>query len=337
MSDDKYIKTSAFQQPEYPVTFIIGARGVGKTVSAVAENLKRCFAAESRFIYLRRYQSEIDNFGLNLALLSELVGKEVTRDKIADNGTQRDCLLVDGVPVCFIQSLSTSGKVKTNDFSNVDLIVYDEFIDPLGRELKNETRLFMSFAQTVFRDFSKYRALFLANATNLYNCYFLDFEVLPHGRVTKFRQLGIKIIMYKTSAELDAEHRLSVLGKQVQKIEGADGSSLDNEFDNRMDDFLAKLDKSAQYRSTLKLGGHVYGLYWSDAQGCRIISPKPNLKYKTRYACTYDDIGDDWVMLTFDSYSLLRNQFRKGKLRFTNVKARTMFMRWFKTGSQNLA
>ena len=40
MKQKKYIDVGQFQQPEYPVTFIIWARGVGKTISSLSQKLK---------------------------------------------------------------------------------------------------------------------------------------------------------------------------------------------------------------------------------------------------------------------------------------------------------
>ena len=57
MKNKKYIDVAQFQQEEYPVTFIIGARGVGKTISSLSQKLKANWANHTMFIYLLRYQS----------------------------------------------------------------------------------------------------------------------------------------------------------------------------------------------------------------------------------------------------------------------------------------
>ena len=329
MKKTKYINVDQFQQPEYPVTFIIGARGVGKTISSLSKKLKSNWANHTMFIYLRRYQSEIETASFNLALLSKLVGHTVTRDWATDkNGKKVDCLLVDGTVVCYLLALSTAAKYKSNDYSDVTEIVYDEFIDPRGRELKNETKLFLNFAMTVFRDFTKYHALFLANATNLYNCYFLDFMILPKYKITKFSKLGIKIVMYQTSDELNAEHYNSVLGKQVLRLEGEDSSSLANRFDNAYDDFISSLDKYAKYQMTIRLGGVAYGIY-TDLDYI-IISTKVDPSFPEQYAMTYDDAGNDYPMIDPMQTNSFIAAFKRGQLRFTDVKSRSKWLTFFK-------
>lgn len=281
------------------------------------------------FIYLRRYQSEIETASFNLALLSKLVGHTVTRDWATDkNGKKVDCLLVDNNVVCYLLALSTAAKYKSNDYSDVTEIIYDEFIDPRGRELKNETKLFLNFAMTVFRDFSKYHALFLANATNLYNCYFLDFMVMPKYKITKFSKLGIKIVMYQTSEALNQEHYNSVLGQQVLRLEGEDSSSLANRFDNAFDDFISGLTKYAKYQLTVRLDGVDYGVY-SDVNWI-IISTKVDPSYPEKYAMTYDDATNDFTMIDPMQTNSFIAAFKRGQLRFTDVKSRSKWIRFFK-------
>lgn len=329
VKQNKYINVEHFQQNEYPVTFIIGARGVGKTISALSQKLKRNWHDHTMFVYLRRYQNEIETASFNLDLLSKLVGHRVTRDFAEDkNGKKVDCLLVDNTMVCYLLALSTASKYKSNDYSRVTEIVYDEFIDPRGRELKHETKLFLNFAMTVFRDFSKYHALFLANATNLYNCYFLDFMIMPKHRVTKFSNLGIKIVMYQTSDQLNREHYNSVLGQQVLRIEGEDSSSLANRFENEYDDFISSLDKYAQYEVTLKLNGVVYGVYTD--LGYMIISTKVDPDFPTKRAMLYDDATNEFTMINPLQTSNLIGMFKRGALRFTDVKSRTQWIKFFK-------
>ena len=107
----KYIHVSSFEQDAYPVTFIIGARGVGKTVHALSENLKRCFENGTQFIYLRRYQTEIDTLSINLTLLSDLIAHEVTLDNIKYESVRTSkILLVDREPVLYILALSVASK-----------------------------------------------------------------------------------------------------------------------------------------------------------------------------------------------------------------------------------
>lgn len=199
----KYINIADFINDGFATTFILGARGVGKTIGAFVYMINQFKETGAKGIYLRRYQIEVEKAGIDAGLLSELTGSEITRETIEIEAVAYDFILVDGEPAIYMLALNTLGKYKSSAFPGVNIIIYDEFIDIKNRELKNETDIFYQFAMTIFRDFIKYKALFLANNTNIFNCYFLDLEVLPKGRVTKFREESIKIIAYETSSILD--------------------------------------------------------------------------------------------------------------------------------------
>ena len=47
----KYINPADIQQDRYPVTFIIGARGVGKTIGALKDKLLKNYENKTMFMY----------------------------------------------------------------------------------------------------------------------------------------------------------------------------------------------------------------------------------------------------------------------------------------------
>lgn len=319
-----------FKKPGAPMTFIVGARGVGKTVNVLAYMLKRCYQTNTKFIYLRRYDNEIETTRVDLNLQSKLVGYEVSRSSYIDeNKVGSDMLWVEDKPIGYMMSLNSASKVKSNAFPDVEWIVYDEFIDPKGRELKNETLKFYSFAQTVFRDYDKYKAIFLANATNLYNNYFLDLEILPTGRVTNFRDKGIKVIMYETSSALRSKNEHSFLGKQLTIIEGETGSSLTNNFDNQFDDFIRKLNKDCKFLYSLKIRDEIYGVwtYQEDDQSCILVSNKTDPSKKEKFSLGVNYATEEFPVVTSEMFQILRSLFFQNKMFFTDVKARSRFIK----------
>ena len=273
----KYLDITDFLQPDYATTFIIGARGVGKTISSFVSEIKYCYEKDLKFIYLRRYQTEIDTLGLNLRLISKLTGLSVSIDEVKDDTGRRTKMITAGIKtgvknkdgseqvkdkknVGYLLALSVAAKYKSNDYTGTHIIIYDEFIDIRGRELKGETTLFLNFAMTVFRDFSKYKALFLANATNIFNCYFVDFNILPKGKVTKSRKLSIKIVMYQTSSEL-SKRNITPLAKLMNFVSEGD-SSLTNNFVYETG-FLGKQSSKAKCKAVMMYDDRIFGL-WKD-------------------------------------------------------------------------
>lgn len=323
-----YINIESFLSPKYPVTFVIGARGVGKTIGALKTYIAKCYKAGTYFIYLRRFQTEIDDLALPISLLSDLTGFEITVAN--DKQLKRVTVYADGKPVGYLQALSTAGKIKSNDYTNVEQIIYDEFIDPRERELKGETGLFLNFAATVFRDFSKYRALFLANATNLYNNYFLDFEIMPNGRITRFSKLGIKIVMYETAKELDALRLHTPLSIQMQLLNGIGDEALFNKFTGDFDDFIRVLGPKAKQRAVWHYAGKTYGV-WYDRHGY-LITEKCNLSTKVQYALTSEEIREGIPLIPDEDRDRFVRLYRAGALFYDTARTRSKIIKYLKTG-----
>ena len=151
---------------------------------------------------------------------------------------------------------------------------------------------------------------------------------MPKYKITKFSKLGIKIVMYQTSDALNSEHYNSILGKQVLRLEGEDSSSLANRFDNAFDDFISSLDKYAKYQMTIHLGGAAYGIY-TDLDFI-IISTKVDPAYPAKYAMTYDDASNDVPIIDPMQTNTFIAAFKRGQLRFTDVKSRSKWIKFFK-------
>ena len=333
LKQSKYINLPDFMSKGYSTTFLLGARGVGKTIGAFKMAINRFLETGELTIYMRRYLTEIETSAIDLALLSKITGHKITRDTVELNGVSTDMILCDDKPCVYLLALSVAGKYKSNSYSNVWLIIYDEFLDLRGRELKNETNLFLNFAMTVFRDFTKYQALFLANNTNLFNCYFLDFEVLPTGNITKFRSKSIKLVVYRTSEELDNERNNTVLAKMVRIIEGEENSSLSNVALANYEDFIRPLSSKAHYLGTYLLNGEKYGCY-KDGMNY-VISRKADLKNKRKRALTIDDVTVDYPLVEWEQYGTIRGAFLSLHVFFTDVKTRSIFIRRFKNATLN--
>lgn len=284
-----------------------------------------------RGIYMRRYDTEIERTAVDMNLIGKLTGTEVAREKVKINGVFTDVITVNEEPAIYMIALSVAGKFKSNAFPNISFIGMDEFIDMNGRELKDETNKFLQFAMTVFRDMSQFKAVFVANSTNLFNCYFLDLEILPTATITRNKDLGVKIVMYKTSEELQQEQLSSKLARIVQHIEGDEGSSLTNTFKGNFDTFIRKLGKNDKYLGTYKLNDTLYGAYKHESDV--IISSKADPNFKFKLALSYGDVDEEFALVDWEKYQTLRQMFLRQHVFFTDIRTRTIFMKRFKKSS----
>lgn len=301
------------------------------TISSFTEAIKTFKKTGKRSIYMRRFDTEIERTAIDLSLIGSLTNTEVAREKVKINGVNTDVITVDGEPAIYMIALSVAGKFKSNAFPNIDLIMMDEFIDMNGRELKDETNKFLQFAMTVFRDMNNFKALFVANATNLFNCYFLDLEMLPTAKITRNKELGVKIVMYETSEELKQEQLSTKLARIVEHVEGDNGSSLTNTFKGNFDTFIRKLEKNDKYLGTYKLNDTLYGAYKHGKDV--LISPKADSNFKFKCALSYGDVDEEFGLVTWERYQTLRQLFFRQHVFFTDIRTRTIFMKRFKTPS----
>lgn len=159
---------------------IVGARGIGKTYGLLQ------YAAEKniRFLYIRRLKSQLElsagrnsnpfravnaDGGYNIQPVPE--GGIITFQRQDADGA---CIDIAGYGF----SLSTVQNVRGIDFSDVQMIVFDEFIAAAGeRPIKAEYTAFLNLYETVNRNRElsgkpAVKVYFLGNANRLDNPYF---------------------------------------------------------------------------------------------------------------------------------------------------------------------
>jgi hypothetical protein len=312
---------------------------------------------KSLWIYLRRYENESEAFSVELPIIEQLfhraTGKflKVARmpykfkgNKIAYDSffsfvfdEKDECDMFDPYDgevyqpddedvFMIVAALTVASRRKSSALSRANLIIYDEFIDLEKRELKNETFKFLQFSQTVFRDKQDFRAIFAGNPTNLYNNYFLDFEILPSRKTTK--NGIIEITMYDADDAFINSQMNTQFSKLIEKIE-SDGSSLHNKFDNEFNDFMLQRHKSDKNFVNFVMSNPVsgekefYGFWKHDND--YIVSKKHNPNIQT-YAFNYRSASDDFLF-SEELYERVADIFLDGHLKFEDVKTRSIFLK----------
>lgn len=152
--DNNYLDMGAVISAPYPFIVVISARGGGKTYGT----LKYLIENDLRFIYLRRTKTVLDivtdpryqpfkrlNADMKWEITPEAGGKglPVFKDRLAD-----------GEPVVgYAAALSTFSHVRGFDASDVDIVVWDEFIpEPTERTFFNSFTAFANALETIGRN-----------------------------------------------------------------------------------------------------------------------------------------------------------------------------------------
>ena len=153
---------------------VTGARGVGKTYGL----FKWCLEQGKKFIYLRRLKSQLDQCartdGNPFKKINTDTGRNIQPKSAGGNILFRDGENLIAVGV----ALSTVANVRGIDFSDYDIIVFDEAIASEGeRPIPKEFNAFLNFYETVNRNRElsgdkPVQAVLLGNANRLTNPYF---------------------------------------------------------------------------------------------------------------------------------------------------------------------
>lgn len=157
---------------KYPLStfiYLIGARGIGKTYSALKYGLNH------KFMFLRRTQTEVEKVTLDYTQpykkLNDNGECNVSINYISKLGF--GTFANEDKQIGYIASLSTFSGLRGIDFSDVEVIVFDEFIpEPNKPFLKGEYTLFKNVYETINRNRElegkkAVKCLLMSNATTM--------------------------------------------------------------------------------------------------------------------------------------------------------------------------
>ena len=239
--------------------FVIGNRGGGKSFGFKKLAINRFKKRRSQFVYLRRYQTELDT----MEDFWSDIRPHYPDLELTQSG---DKFYINGELAGYAIALSTSMKLKSVPFPLVTLIGFDEYIIDKGRltYLKNEAQIFLELYDTIARQRDNVVALFLGNAISIVNPYFIYFNIKPDldRRFTVNRERGICVEFYYNQEFIEQKQALK-FGKLIKDT--AYGSyNLQNKFLRDNDSFIKERPVSADFKMwQFILDGQKFSL-WKD-------------------------------------------------------------------------
>ena len=166
----KYYDVNADLSRGMTFNIVIGGRGIGKTFSA----LRSAVSLSGNFIYLRRSKTEIELCALPETNPFKAINNyDGTDYKIQRAGDLSTILDPEGSVRGYAMALSTFGNLRGVDFSDVDMIFFDEFVPQKNaRPIKAEAEAFFNLYETVNRNREldgrpPVRVLMLSNAVSI--------------------------------------------------------------------------------------------------------------------------------------------------------------------------
>lgn len=324
-----------------PASFIIcvGGRGTGKTYSTLRE-----FAdGKNKFMLMRRTQTQLDmiakdNFSpfkrINIDTGSKVVSSTLIKGMgayyIGECGEDGE-LHPAGSPIGYSVALSTISNIRGFDASDVNYLVYDEFIpETHERPLKNEGQAFLNAYETINRNRELQGkkplvAILLSNANDL-SSPLLDILGLTDV-MDRMNRKGseywidktntIAVIFFRKSPISDKK-RNTVLYKVAKSTEFAD-MALSNKFANANYEHIANRPL-AEYRCI------------ADINDIYIWQHKYNNKY---YVCRVGEQINHYNMLPTEKaqfkirYGGVYLSYRGGYVDFSDFFSKNRFLALF--------
>lgn len=202
---DGWCNIPAILSSGYPFLFVVGGRGTGKTYGALRHARQHYMDTGRRFILLRRLQSQVDLINKpEYSPFKSLDADEgyLTASRPLSKYTVGFYDAVpgdDGTPVpsgpCigYTAALSTISNMRGFDASDVDLIIFDEFIpERHERPLKDEAAALFNAYETINRNRElkgqpPAQLICLANANDLGNPIFLALGLVRKAETLRAR------------------------------------------------------------------------------------------------------------------------------------------------------
>lgn len=310
------------------LSFVIGARGIGKTYGMKKYGINRFIKHGEQFIYLKRYKTDIKGIDQFFDAVSQEFPKNVFKVKGRE-------LYIDDKLAGWVMPLSSWQSVKSREFPNVCTILYDEFLLEKSSKqsyMQDEPKALLNFMDTVIRNRDNARVICMSNAVSIVNPFFLYFNIVPdiNKRYNAYESIVVEI---PDSVDFTDERKKTKFGKLISDTDyGA--FSLGNEFINDSKVFIERRSKESKFQFSVVYNGMTIGIWVDVDKGVMYASNEFDPSSKLSFALTTDDLDEKTMMMINwkQNYyiSKMVNAFLNGYLRFDNQVLRNIGYEMFK-------
>lgn len=307
------------------LNMVLTNRGGGKTFNMTCWGIDDFKKRKKQTVWVRRYQTELDEM-LNNDKFFDAVRKHYPHDELK---VEKNLGYVNGEVAFYFIALSTSRQLKSNNYPNVNKIIFDEFIISKDRVtyLKNEVEVFLDLYETVARTRDDVRAVLLANSVSVVNPYFLFFNVKPdmNKRFTVRGQICIELF---TDEEFVDKKKRSRFGQLTDGTRYAD-YAIENKWLLDNDTFVAPKTPKAEFMLGMKYNGVMYGFWVDYKAGLIFVNRQYDPSSYNLYCLQKDDHEDNLLLVKglADCKPVKRIvfAFQNGLLRFEDMTVKNQF------------
>lgn len=313
------------------VNIIIGPRGFGKTYALKKKAVQNFISKGQQFIYLRRYQAELDL--VKEGLFNDIIVNEEFERSI---DYKENCYFYDDKLMGYAIALSRGNHYKSASFPFVSLIIFDEFIIDTTQNahyLKNEVRKLLDFFETIARMRDNVKIFMLANSLSFINPYTLYWNLKKpkDGKISK-AQDNLVMLELVGDDEFKIAKSNTLFGKLIQDSEYSN-MAVNNQFILDSETFIQQKDGSARHMLILECDGFKLGVWQSNKLNLLFVDEDIDPSCRIVYSVTIDDHNPDSVLLmksTSGPFATLKYAFQHGAVRFSNQKVKSIMTKIFK-------
>lgn len=325
--DSGYLDMQSIIESEYPFIFVPAARGTGKTYGT----LRYHFEHDNKILLIRRTKQEAE-----LQARSNTTSYKTIFDDLGIDYNCNPCgqagygsVIAGDRDVAYVASLKTFASVRGLDFSDIDYIVYDEFIaEPHVPKIKNEGMALANLYETVNRNRElngkkPVQLLCLANSVNMANDTFIYFGLIEEAEAmlktdTEVSVVGNKLLIIPQHSPISARKAETALYKAVNEEYAA--MAIHNQF--ILNDFTyVQRRKLSEYICLYQVGDLFVYKHKSNNEFYVTFS---KAQVKQKYTSGYADLT-----------RFRRDKFRyagfymDGMIRFENYRAVALWEKYF--------
>lgn len=309
------------------LSFVIGNRGGGKTFNAQYWSIKDYINRGNKFIWLRRYNTEIDQIKRNWC-------SQDLKDKFPDHEitTKGKEIYVDGKQCGLMVALSTTQRLKSISFHEYNKIIFDEFLIDKGslRYINGEVDLYLEFFETVNRLSNRVRGVFIANAISIVNPYFQYFDIKPDIDKQFTMNEHVAIELYKDENFIKAK-KSTKFGRLIDRTAYGD-YAIDNKFLRDNYSLICERPKEHLiYSLTLIYNNNKYGvwLHLGKEKDSLYIDEMIEPKCDRAITISMDQLDEKCKFKDYDGLrphiTQLKYMFNEGKINFNSIQTKKDF------------
>lgn len=315
------------------MNMVLSNRGGGKTFDCTKWAIDDFKRTGRKTIWVRRYVNELrgdkDNPGI---LDNNAFFNAVTKEGLYEGDEleiRGNIGYINGEPAINFVALSTSRKMKSINFPDVNKIIFDEFVVDKGRSsyLKNEVEIFLDLYETIARLRDNVRAVLLANAVSIVNPYFLYWNIKPKPD-KRFTVVGQVCVEMFTDEEFIAKKKATQFGQLVNGTRYGK-YAIENKWLNDSETFVEPKTPGAEFMLGMKYAGIMYGFWVDYDQGLIYVNRQYDPSSYSLYCLTKDDHEANLLLIKSlgDSKRVQRivYAFRNGLLRFQDMQVKNQF------------